>query len=58
LARLEVLLEDLQVRFKRVPRKLRARLDGLALDQLKQVRQALVGFDGLSDVDRWIDEHQ
>ena len=56
--RLEVLLEDLQDRFNRVPRQLRVRLDGLSLARLKEIRQALPRFSNLSDVERWVDEHQ
>ena len=57
LGRLEVLLEDLRDRFSRIPRKVRARLEALSLDQLREIKQSLPGFRTVSDVDRWIDEH-
>lgn len=57
LERLEVLLDDLRDRFKRVPKKLRTKLDPLSLDELKELRRALDGCNDLSDVERWIDEY-
>jgi hypothetical protein len=58
LERLDLLLDDLQGRFDRIPKRVRVRLEALSFDRLKEVRQALPAFGDLSEVERWIDEHR